>query len=180
MVKKLTPLALFLALAVLLLYMLTQMNTGEYNPRDVPTEFIGKPAPEFVLPDLLDQTRTVSSSEFTGKPWLLNVWATWCPECWREHEYLVALAKQRGVVIVGLNWRDETEQARQMLAKLGNPFMRVAVDKESDAVMDWGVYAAPETFLIDAEGVIRAKHKGALNESVWQKKFAQHINSGTL
>lgn len=180
MAKKLTPLVLFLVLAGLLLYMLTQMNTGEYNPRDVPTEFIGKPAPEFTLLDLLDPARTVSSSEFIGKPWLLNVWATWCPECWREHEYLVALAKQRGIVIVGLNWRDETDKARQMLAKLGNPFARVAIDKESDSVMDWGVYAAPETFLIDADGIIRAKHKGALNETVWQKKFARHFDTGAL
>jgi cytochrome c biogenesis protein CcmG/thiol:disulfide interchange protein DsbE len=179
MVKKIAPLALFIALAGLFLYMLTQMNRGEYNPRDVPSEFIGKPAPEFALPDLLEPNQMVSSSDFRGKPWLLNVWATWCPECWREHGYLNSLAKQRGIVIVGLNWRDELDKARQMLTELGNPFARVVVDKESDAVMDWGVYAAPETFLIDAEGVIRAKHKGAMNETVWQKKFAPHFETGT-
>jgi cytochrome c biogenesis protein CcmG/thiol:disulfide interchange protein DsbE len=178
LLKRFAPLGIFLILAGLFLYMLTLMNTGEYNPRDVPTEFIGKPAPEFNLPDLLDQTRMVSTSEFRGKPWLLNVWATWCPECWREHEYLIALAERRGIVIVGLNWRDETEKARQMLANLGNPFARIAVDKESDTVIDWGVYAAPETFLIDAEGIIRVKHKGALNETVWQKKFARHFDAG--
>jgi len=110
-----------------------------------------------------------------GKTWLLNVWATWCRECWREHEYLVTLAEQRNITIIGLNWRDERADAKKMLAQLGNPFSQIAFDPNSEAVIDWGVYGAPETFLIDKQGVVRVKHKGALNETVWQDKFARYF-----
>ena len=172
--KAVIPLGVFLLLAVLFGFVLSQMNEGEYNPRDIPTEFIGKTAPEFALPDLLDPAQTVSPSNYKGQVWLLNVWGTWCAECWREHEYLVSL-KQRGIPIVGVNWRDEAPDAKAMLARLGNPFTAIAFDPESNAVIDWGVYGAPETFLIDAGGVIREKHKGAMHEQVWQQKFAPYF-----
>ena len=173
--RRFLPIIIFLVLAVLLLYMLTLMNKGEYNPRDIPTEFIGKTAPEFKLPELFDPEQTVSPSNLKGEVWLLNVWATWCRECWREHKYLVALSEQRNIKIIGLNWRDERTDAKNMLAQLGNPFFQVAYDPDSEAVIDWGVYGAPETFLIDRAGIIRVKHKGALNEQVWQARFAQYF-----
>lgn len=176
--RSFTPFIIFLIVASLLLYMMTLMTQGDYNPRDIPTEFIGKAAPEFALPDLINPDETVSSSALKGKTWLLNVWATWCRECWREHEYLVALAKQRNIIIVGLNWRDERTDAMQMIDRLGNPFSQIAFDPNSEAVIDWGVYGAPETFLIDKEGIVRVKHKGALNEAVWQAKFAQYFEGG--
>ena len=81
--------------------------------------------------------------------------------------------KARGIPIVGIDWRDTREDALSMLRQNGNPFIAVGFDPDSDAVMDWGVYGAPETFLIDAEGIIRVKHKAALNERVWQEKFAR-------
>jgi cytochrome c biogenesis protein CcmG, thiol:disulfide interchange protein DsbE len=99
--KAVIPLGIFLVLAALFMYVLTRMDEGEYNPRDIPTEFIGKPAPHFSLPELYDPSQLVTPEQFKGKPWLLNVFGTWCAECWREHEYLVSLA-QRGVPIVGL------------------------------------------------------------------------------
>ena len=175
MLRRFTPFIIFLIMASLLLYMLTLMNRGDYNPRDVPTELIGKPAPEFILPDLFKSDVMVSASAMKGRTWLLNVWATWCRECWREHEYLVALAEQRNIPIIGLNWRDERAEAKKMIGQLGNPFYQIAFDPNSDAVIDWGVYGAPETFLIDEEGVVRVKHKGALNEAVWQEKVAQYF-----
>lgn len=173
--KAVIPLAIFLGMAGLFLLMLDRMNEGEYNPRDIPTEFIGRSAPEFALPDLFDADRTVRPSDYKGKTWLLNVWGTWCPECWREHEYLLHL-QQRGVPIVGINWRDEAEEAKSMLARLGNPFQQVAFDPDSQAVIEYGVYGAPETFLIDASGTICQKHAGAMTEAVWQKKFVPHLN----
>jgi cytochrome c biogenesis protein CcmG/thiol:disulfide interchange protein DsbE len=172
--KAFIPLLAFLGLAGLFLYMLGQINEGEYNPRDVPTEFIGKAAPEFSLPDLLDANHQVRPSDYQGRVWLLNVWATWCAECWREHDYLLAL-KRRGVTIVGVNWRDEAAEAKAMLASLGNPFERIAFDPDSQAVIEYGVYGAPETFLIDAQGIIRVKHAGAMDEQVWQEKFVPHL-----
>ncbi|QFY90242.1 DsbE family thiol:disulfide interchange protein [Magnetovirga frankeli] len=173
--KAALPLILFFALAVLFYFMLGKINQGEYNPRDIPTEFIGRSAPEFSLPDLLKPEQSVRPSDFKGKPWLFNVWGTWCPECWREHEFLVLLHKQ-GVPIVGLNWRDEAPEAKKMLARLGNPFVAIGFDPTSDVAIDWGVYGAPETFLIDAEGIIRVKHKGAMTPQIWQEQFQSYFN----
>ncbi|MEN8174202.1 MAG: DsbE family thiol:disulfide interchange protein [Pseudomonadota bacterium] len=171
----LIPLGLFLVLVGLFYFTLMQIDEGEYNPRDIPTEFIGRTAPEFSLPDLLEPTTQVSPSIFKGKAWLLNVWGTWCPECWREHEYLVQLATREGVTIVGLNWRDDAAEAKAMLGRLGNPFTAIPFDPDSNAAIDWGVYGAPETFLIDAEGVIREKHKGAIDPQVWSEKFRPYF-----
>jgi cytochrome c biogenesis protein CcmG/thiol:disulfide interchange protein DsbE len=112
-----------------------------------------------------------------GKVWLLNVWGTWCPECWKEHEYLIHLAKRKQVPIVGINWRDDAAEAKAMLARMGNPFLHIAFDPNSNAVIDWGVYGAPETFLIDADGVVRVKHTGAMNSQVWREKFQSYFNA---
>lgn len=179
MTRAAIPLALFLALAGMFWYVLGKMNEGEYNPRNVPTQFIGRTAPAFSLPELYDPSRTVSPTDMAGKTWLLNVWGTWCPECWKEHDYLMHLAKREGVPIVGINWRDEANEAKGMLERLGNPFMMVGFDPNSDAVIEWGVYGAPETFLIDAEGVVRVKHTGAMTPTVWREKFASYFAGGT-
>lgn len=176
--KAVIPLLLFLALAGMFWFVLGQMSEGEYNPREVPTQFIGRAAPAFELPDLLDNSRTVSPSNMVGKVWLLNVWGTWCPECWKEHEYLLHLARREGVPIIGINWRDEATDAKAMLARLGNPFSRIAFDPNSDAVIDYGVYGAPETFLIDADGIVREKHAGALTPHVWNSKFKRYFTTG--
>jgi cytochrome c biogenesis protein CcmG/thiol:disulfide interchange protein DsbE len=173
------PLALFLALAGLFWYVLGKMNEGEYNPRDVPTQFIGRSAPEFALPDLFDPARIVRTSDMAGQVWLLNIWGTWCPECWKEHDYLLSLARRDEVPIVGINWRDDAEQAKAMLARLGNPFHMIGFDPNSNAVIEWGVYGAPETFLIDAAGVVREKHTGAMTPQVWQDKFEPYFAAGS-
>jgi cytochrome c biogenesis protein CcmG/thiol:disulfide interchange protein DsbE len=161
--RYLIPLGLFLVIVVFLAIGL------QLNPRTVPSPFIGKPAPAFTVPNLMDPASTVSPAAMEGRVWLMNVWATWCPECWREHEYLVRLAREEGVAIVGLNWKDEPEEARSMLRRLGNPFVMVADDRDGSAGIDWGVYGAPETFIIDGAGVIRYKHVGALTPEVWKK-----------
>ena len=175
MTRAALPLAFFIALAGMFWYVLGQMNEGEYNPREVPTQFIGREAPSFVLPDLFDPASEVRSADMSGRVWLMNVWGTWCPECWKEHEYLLHLARVKRVPIVGLNWRDDAVEAKAMLARLGNPFIKVGFDPQSDAVIDWGVYGAPETFLIDADGIVRAKHAGAMTNAVWHEKFAPYF-----
>lgn len=175
--KAVIPLVGFLAMVGMFWYVLSQMNKGEYNPQNVPTQFIGRSAPTFDLPDLLDPSQRVRSSDMAGQPWLLNVWGTWCPECWKEHDYLLHLARAEGVPIVGINWRDDAEDAKAMLRRLGNPFVRIGFDPKSDAVIDWGVYGAPETFLIDAGGMVRAKHAGAMTPEVWRNKFESHFRN---
>mgnify|MGYP000485318305 CR=1 FL=1 len=166
----------FVALAGLFWYVLGQMNEGEYNPREVPTQFIGREAPRFELPDLFAMDQRVRSSDMAGQVWLLNVWGTWCPECWREHDFLLYLAKQEQFPIVGIDWRDDANEARRFLQQKGNPFIAVGVDTESKAIMDLGVYGAPETFLIDSEGFIRKKHKGAMTKQIWQDEFRPLID----
>ena len=167
----------FLLLIVLFAVVLDRIGTGEYNPRDIPTEFIGKQAPEINVSDLYDPDVIVKTADMQGKVWLLNVWATWCPECWREHEYLMHLS-QKNVPIVGINWRDDREEAKSMLTRMGNPFVSIGFDSDSTVAMDWGVYGAPETFLIDEQGVIRVKHAGGVTPAVWQEKFQSYFEKG--
>ncbi len=155
---------------------LNRMNTGEYNPRNIPTEFIGKAAPEINVPDLYDPSQMVKAADMKGQTWLFNVWGTWCPECWREHKYLLELQRQ-GITIIGLNWRDEATEAKAMLTRMGNPFAKIGFDPDSSVAMDWGVYGAPETFLVNAEGIIVEKHAGGLTPNVWQQKFAKYFET---
>ncbi len=173
-IKTLIPLFLFLGLLALFWFTLDKINQGEYDPRNIPTEFIGRAAPAFDMPDLIKPEQRVSSANYKGRVWLFNVWGTWCPECWKEHGYMLELSKQ-GVPIVGLNWRDEREEAKKLLARMGNPFVEIAFDPRSEVAIDWGVYGAPETFLIDAEGVIRVKHTGGMTPQIWAEKFQPYF-----
>lgn len=154
---------------------LERMGTGDYNPRDIPTEFIGRAAPEINVSDLYNESELVKTSDMKGRVWLFNVWGTWCPECWREHSYLMELSKA-GIPIIGLNWRDERSEAKAMISKMGNPFLKIGFDPKSSVAMDWGVYGAPETFLIDAQGTILAKHAGGITPGVWQEKFKKYFS----
>ena len=167
------PLSFFIMIGVFAL-VLDRMGKGEYNPRDIPTEFIGRAAPSINVPDLYNPSEIVRVADMKGKVWLFNVWGTWCPECWREHRYLMELSRT-GIPIVGLNWRDEEAEAKAMITKMGNPFIRIGFDPESEVAIEWGVYGAPETFLINAEGIIVAKHAGGITPAVWQEKFKKHF-----
>jgi len=169
--RSLVPLGIFLLLFALLGLGIYRVSEDPGFSRNVPSALIGKQAPEIVLPDLFNLSGKVSSADLKGKVWLLNVWGTWCPECWREHKFLMHLAKNEGVLILGIDWRDEAPEARQMLAQEGNPFVAVGFDPDSSSIMDWGVYGAPETFLIDKQGVIRWKHAGGLDHQLWQDEL---------
>ncbi len=165
----------FFALMMVFAVVLNRMNEGEYNPKNIPSEFIGKAAPEINVPDLLNG-KLVKSADMKGQMWLFNVWGTWCPECWREHEFLLQL-QRAGVTIIGLNWRDDKAEAMAMLQRMGNPFSKIGYDPDSSVAMDWGVYGAPETFLINGEGIILVKHTGGMTPAVWQQKFVSHFQS---
>ncbi len=137
---------------------------------------IGKPAPDFSLPSLTDPGTTVGPENFKGKPYLLNVFGSWCGTCRVEHPFLMKLQQEGAIGILGLNWKDSREDALAWLAQLGNPFSLIATDFEGRAVIDWGVYGAPETFLVNAQGIIVYKHVGALTEEVWQKEFLPRLS----
>lgn len=153
----LVPLGIFLALAILL-----GVGLG-LNPREIPSPFIGKPAPGFALPDLHDETRTVRQEDFKGQVWLLNVWASWCVSCRQEHPLFNQLARMNEVTIVGLNYKDQVADAKSWLKQLGNPYSISVSDLEGRTGIDWGVYGVPETFIIDKQGIVRYKHTGPVS-----------------
>lgn len=140
------------------------------NPSYVPSPLIGKPAPEFSLPSLTDPAVEVGSKDLKGKVALLNVWGTWCIECRHEHGFLVELARA-GVPIYGLNLKDERDSALSWLATLGNPYVESGFDSEGVVAVDWGVTAAPETFLIGVDGTVLHKHISPLTPQVWRRDF---------
>lgn len=162
MIWRLLPLAAFIALTGLL-FAGIQLSR-ERPPDRLPSVLIDKPAPAFDLAGLRQDEATVSSAQFAGKPWLLNVWASWCAGCRIEHPLLVELARRQDVVLVGLNWKDERADALRWLAQFGDPYHAIAADPDNRVGIHYGVYGAPETFVIDAAGVIRHKFVGPLSE----------------
>jgi cytochrome c biogenesis protein CcmG/thiol:disulfide interchange protein DsbE len=139
------------------------------DPRELPSVVIGKPWPERALPQLgaVESGEAIGPAQLRGKARLVNVWASWCAVCVDEHPALMALSKTlrdqgRADQIIGLNYKDKTSEANAWLRRHGNPFATVLVDADGRMGMELGVYGAPETFLIDAQGVIVWKHVGAL------------------
>ncbi len=142
------------------------MKSGAPDRDVLPSALIGKPAPAFELPVLHDPHIKVSSTELRGAPYVLNVWGSWCAACREEHPILTRFAETKRVRVIGYNWKDEPADALRWLEQLGNPFVLVLSDIEGRTAIDWGVTAAPETFLVDASGVVRWKYSGALSQRV--------------
>ena len=161
----------FVALLVVFAFGLTR------NPGELPSTHIDRAAPAFELPSLLDPDRRVSLAQFAGGPLLLNVWATWCVECRHEHEFLMQLEAAGQLPILGLNWRDNRADALRWLQQLGDPYVDSAFDADGRVALDWGVYGAPETFLVDADGIVLHRHTGALTAAIWERDFAPLLES---
>ena len=161
--KFVIPLAVFVALAAFLAIGLTR------DPRQVPSPFIGKAAPAFRLEQVADANAAFTPADMKGKVWLLNVWASWCASCRIEHPLLVEMAKNKVVPIVGLNYKDRREDALQWLRRFGDPYALSAHDLEGKVGIDYGVYGAPETFVIDKQGVIRYKQIGPITPEALEK-----------
>jgi cytochrome c biogenesis protein CcmG, thiol:disulfide interchange protein DsbE len=136
---------------------------------------LGRPAPTFELPDLADPARRVRSAELRGHWYLFNVWATWCGECRAEHEMLLQVQRAGVLPLVGLDWKDDPAAAKAWLTQLGNPYQVVAVDGSGREAIDWGVYAAPETFLVNPQGIVVYKQTGALTEEAWKQEILPRI-----
>jgi len=164
-VRFLIPAAAFAGIIVLLAIGLQR------DPRLVPSPLIGKPAPEFSLPRLQAPARSLGSVDLRGRPALLNVWASWCVACREEHALLLAISQSGSVPIYGLNYKDERQDALDWLARLGDPYVATAFDADGRVAIDFGVYGAPETFLIAADGTVVYKHIGPLTEAVWTESL---------
>lgn len=163
------PLVLFMLLAVALMWQLTRNADGD-DPTTLESALVGKSLPRFQL-EALEQPGKIygRSALIDGKPLLLNVWATWCPTCRAEHQYLNQLAAD-GVRVVGLNYKDDRTKAVNWLNNLGNPYALSLFDGNGMLGLDLGVYGAPETFLIDGKGIIRYRHAGDMTPRVWNSE----------
>ena len=143
----------------------------------IPSALIGKAAPSFKLP-VLGESAEFDSTALRGRWYLLNVWGTWCPECRNEHDMLLEIADSGVLPVVGLNWKDDDGAALEWLRTLGNPYAVIAADREGRVAIDWGVYGAPETFLVNDRGVVVHKHVGPMTAEVWRRDFLARLPSG--
>ena len=159
------PLIVFIVLGVVLYRGLS------LNPQDLPSALVGKPMPVFNLPALKNPERDLTEQALKGHISLVNVWGTWCPSCRYEHPYLVDLAKSDRFKLYGINWKDDRDLAKEWLVKLGDPYQFSIFDEFGKLAIDLGVYAAPETFVVDKQGIIRMRFAGPIDANVWREKF---------
>ena len=145
------------------------------DPQEIPSPLLDQPIPDLDLPALSDNDQRIVSSQLRGKPFLLNVFASWCAPCLEEHEYLMELASSGLISIYGLNYKDVSTNALEWLEKNGNPYTQIAVDSSGKAGIDLGVYGVPETFFVDAKGVIRFKYVGPLNRQVIREEILSRL-----
>jgi cytochrome c biogenesis protein CcmG/thiol:disulfide interchange protein DsbE len=165
MLKYLVPIGLFAVLVGFLYFGLGR------DKQTLPSPFIGKPAPVFELPRLDDESKTFSNRELAGKPYVVNIWGTWCPGCRVEHGALMEISRRGEVPMIGVDWNDERERALSWLQQLGNPYTVTAFDAEGRVAIDWGAYGAPETFLVGADGKVLKKLAGPMTMEIWEQEF---------
>ncbi|SFV17439.1 DsbE family thiol:disulfide interchange protein [Pseudoduganella namucuonensis] len=169
------PLGIFLVLVAFL-------GVGlRLKPQEIPSPLIEKAAPLFTLPRVEDESRRFESKEMLGKVWLLNVWASWCGPCRKEHPVLVDFARLGVAPVVGLNYTDKRDESGKWLVEHGNPYLVSAFDGDGKVGMEYGVYGVPETFVIDKQGRIRHKHVGPITQEVVREKLlplVQELNRG--
>jgi cytochrome c biogenesis protein CcmG/thiol:disulfide interchange protein DsbE len=163
------PLLVFIALGVLLLAGI-ELSRHE-DPGALPSALIGKHVPAFALPQLLFPDKLVHDSDLAGVPYVLNVWGSWCVNCREEHPVVTALAERSIVKVVGYDSHDDPDDAKRWLAQFGNPYSVVISDVDGRGALDWGIYGAPETFYVDAGGIVRWKHVGPLTDEIVQKEL---------
>jgi cytochrome c biogenesis protein CcmG/thiol:disulfide interchange protein DsbE len=163
------PAFLFVLLGAGFVYALVAIQSGKKDPSAVPSALIGKPAPEFALPAPQGFPAGLSAADLKGKVTILNVFASWCPPCHVEHPLLLDLAKEAtngGFQLVGLNWKDKDEKLAAWFKEAGNPFARIGADPDNRVGIDFGVYGAPETFIIDRDAKIVYRYAGPLTQEL--------------
>ena len=169
--SRLLPVGLFGVLVIFLAIGLTR------DPSVIPTEMIDREMPAFELTELRDEAVTVSQADLVGEVTLVNVFGSWCVACLQEHPTLMELSRDDTVRIVGINWRDDREDALAWLVKHGDPYDAIVFDAESELVIEIGVTGAPETFVLDPTGRIRYKQIGPITPEVWSKTIRPVIDA---
>ncbi|HEX7369846.1 MAG TPA: DsbE family thiol:disulfide interchange protein [Rhodanobacteraceae bacterium] len=150
-----------------------------HDARFVPSPLINKPAPAFRLPRLEHPTQFVTKADLLGKPYLLNVFASWCFACGEEHPTLMAYRDKFGIPLIGYDYKDTDQDARAWLQRHGDPYHEVLTDQSGQTALDFGIYGAPETYLIDAHGIIRYKHISPLTPQVIKNELEPRIRALT-
>ena len=169
----------YLALIAAFVGLLVVFSIGlTRDPSKLPSPYIDKAAPAFDLPGLKRPDERVSNGTIAGRKSLVNVWATWCVGCREEHGFLMDLAASGSVPIYGINWRDDRDDALRWLEQFGDPYVASGFDADGRAGIDWGVYGAPETFLVDEQGIVLHKHLGPLTDAIWQRDFVPLLGHG--
>ncbi len=163
-------------IAVIVILPIFWLGLGEgRNVNELQSQYIGKAAPEFDLPTLKDPMKRLSNKDLSGQVSLVNVWATWCAGCRAEHAFLMELFREGSIPIFAINWRDNRQAALTWLSQLGDPYAASGFDEDARVGIDWGVYGAPETFLISQQGNVVYRHAGPLNRTIWDREFLPRI-----
>ncbi len=163
------PLIVFL---ILVLFFWKGLGT---DPRQIPSALINQPLPEFSLPSLGNPSEKLNRSVFKGHISILHVWATWCSTCKTEHPFWVDTARNEKIPVYGLLYKDAQYSAQAWLKEHQNPYKKIIEDDSGRLAMDLGVYGTPETFLIDADGIVRYKISGPVNDRVWSQEIVPRI-----
>ena len=164
--KLFIPAAFFLTMAGFLLYGLSR------DPNTVPSALVDRPLPDFTQPSLYPELGEYSADDFLGNILLLNIWGSWCPPCHLEHPFLLEISEQEeDITLIGISYDYSMVEDREFLAERGNPFDYNVVDLDGSLRIDLGVTGAPETFLVDQNGMILYRHIGAIDADIWGEKF---------
>ena len=159
------PSILFLSILLTFFYLLII----ERDPSAIPSNLLDKNIPKFETESLLRKERFISSKEFGNEIILVNFFATWCLPCRDEHIYIKRFSNEKGIRVIGINYKDNPKKAIQWLKNLGNPYSNVPIDKNGRIAIDWGVYGIPETFIVSSKGIIKYRHVGPVTKKIYKK-----------
>ena len=159
------PSIFFLLILLIFFYLLII----DRNPSELPSTLLDKNVPIFETESLLKDKKFISSKEFGNEIILVNFFAAWCKPCRDEHIFIKRFVNEKGIKVIGINYKDNPKNAIQWLKELGNPYTHVAVDKSGRIAIDWGVYGIPETFIVNSEGIIKYRHVGPITKKIYKK-----------
>ena len=145
------------------------------DPTELPSVLIEKKVPRFEAESLSNDKKFISTEEFGNKTTIVNFFATWCKPCREEHRYIKLLSNTKGIKIIGINYKDNPQRTIKWLKELGNPYSNIAIDSNGQIGIDWGVYGIPETFIVNAEGIIKYRHVGPITKKVYNNFYSKVI-----
>ncbi|GAA4356284.1 DsbE family thiol:disulfide interchange protein [Kangiella marina] len=169
LVLSVAPIITFVILVVFFWFALDK------DPKKLNSNLIDKPVPVFQLPSLENPELVYTSESLPKELFLLNVWGSWCGPCHIEHPYLMKFSRQYEVPIVGVNYKDKTIDGLKFIQDKGNPYSMIIADQSGQFGIDLGVYGAPETFVVDENGMVRFRYVGVIDDRVWETKISPVI-----